>query len=343
MHRWREGGSQPVFLNGKTVLQCRGTAMETVMLGKAPEFQSLLRAMRIVSVTDATVLVSGESGTGKELLAQALHRNSRRRDKPFVTVNCAALPTQLAESELFGHRKGAFTGASNDSIGKVQAANGGTLFLDEIGELPLAVQAKLLRFLETGECQTVGRANNQCVDVRVIAATNRDLSRLIDDGGFRRDLYYRLHVVPLELPPLRQRPGDVNLLLSGLTAELAANYKLRPPVYSKAVMKLLNSYHWPGNVRELRNFSERMLILFSGRKVETENLPQEFRTIPSQHASADGTFQLPDQGLNMDELEASLIEQALNKTFGNRSKAARMLGLSRDTLLYRMKKYAIEC
>ncbi|MES9847318.1 MAG: sigma-54 dependent transcriptional regulator, partial [Candidatus Thiodiazotropha sp.] len=248
------------------------------MLGKAPEFQSLLRAMRIVSVTDATVLVFGESGTGKELLAQALHRNSRRRDNPFVTVNCAALPTQLAESELFGHRKGAFTGASNDSIGKVQAANGGTLFLDEIGELPLAVQAKLLRFLETGECQTVGRANNQCVDVRVIAATNRDLSRLIDDGGFRRDLYYRLHVVPLELPPLRQRPGDVNLLLSGLTAELAANYKLRPPVYSKAVMKLLNSYHWPGNVRELRNFSERMLILFSGRKVETENLPQEFRT-----------------------------------------------------------------
>ncbi|MEW8461750.1 MAG: helix-turn-helix domain-containing protein, partial [Candidatus Thiodiazotropha endolucinida] len=171
----------------------------------------------------------------------------------------------------------------------------------------------------------------------------RDLSRLIDDGGFRRDLYYRLHVVPLEMPPLRQRPGDVNLLLSGLTAELAANYKLRPPVYSKAVMKLLNSYHWPGNVRELRNFSERMLILFSGRKVETENLPQEFRTIPRQHASADGTFQLPDQGLNMDELEASLIEQALNKTFGNRSKAARMLGLSRDTLLYRMKKYAIEC
>ncbi|MEW8508708.1 MAG: sigma-54 dependent transcriptional regulator [Candidatus Thiodiazotropha sp.] len=318
------------------------------MLGKAPEFQSLLRAMRIVSATDATVLVSGESGTGKELLAHALHHNSRRRDQAFISVNCAALPTQLVESELFGHRKGAFTGATNDSLGKVQAANGGTLFLDEISELPISVQAKLLRFLETGECQTVGRATNQQVDVRVIAATNRDLGQLIEEGGFRRDLYYRLHVVPLELPPLRQRQGDVNLLLKGLTSELAASYKLRPPIYGKAALKLLNNYHWPGNVRELKNFAERMLILFSGRNVEPENLPHEFRSTMGQQATADrqrtsGRFLLPEQGLNMDELEASLIEQALMKTLGNRSKAARLLGLSRDTLLYRMKKYAIEC
>ncbi|MEW8347389.1 MAG: sigma-54 factor interaction domain-containing protein, partial [Candidatus Thiodiazotropha taylori] len=187
------------------------------MIGKAPEFQTLLRAMRIVSATDATVLVTGESGTGKELLAQALHDNSRRCNKPFVTVNCAALPTQLAESELFGHRKGAYTGATSDSMGKVQAAQGGTLFLDEIGELPLSVQAKLLRFLETGECQMVGRANNQRVDVRIIAATNRDLSKSLDEGTFRSDLYYRLNVVPLELPPLRERAGDMELLLNGLT------------------------------------------------------------------------------------------------------------------------------
>jgi transcriptional regulator with PAS, ATPase and Fis domain len=298
--------------------------------------------MRIVSATDATVLVTGESGTGKELLAQALHQNSRRRDKSFITVNCAALPAQLAESELFGHRKGSFTGATSDSMGKVQAAKGGTLFLDEIGELPQSVQAKLLRFLETGECQTVGSAHHQCVDVRVIAATNRDLTQLIEEGRFRRDLYYRLHVVPLELPPLRERQGDINLLLTGLTAELAANYKLRPPIYSKAVLKLLNNHHWPGNVRELKNFSERMLILFSGRKVGVENLPQEFRSTSSHKEYKSGRILLPDQGLNMDELEASLIEQALVKTFGNRSKAARMLGLSRDTLLYRMKKYAIE-
>ncbi|MCU7932331.1 MAG: sigma-54 dependent transcriptional regulator [Candidatus Thiodiazotropha sp. (ex Codakia rugifera)] len=315
-----------------------------VMLGKAPEFQALLRAMRIVSATDATVLVTGESGTGKELLAQALHENSRRRDKPFITVNCAALPSQLAETELFGHCKGAFTGASCESIGKVKAANGGTLFLDEIGELPVAVQAKLLRFLETGECQTVGRPSSQRVDVRVIAATNRDLSQSIDDGSFRRDLYYRLYVVPLELPPLRQRPGDVSLLLKGLTTELASSYNLHPPLYSNMVLKTLNNYQWPGNVRELKNFAERMLILFSGRNVDIDNLPHEFRTTASHRVSSqNGHFVLPEQGLSMDELEASLIEQALGKTFGNRSKAARLLGLTRDTLLYRMKKYAIEC
>ncbi|MCG7974248.1 MAG: sigma-54 dependent transcriptional regulator [Candidatus Thiodiazotropha taylori] len=313
------------------------------MIGKAPEFQTLLRAMRIVSATDATVLVTGESGTGKELLAQALHDNSRRCNKPFVTVNCAALPTQLAESELFGHRKGAYTGATSDSMGKVQAAQGGTLFLDEIGELPLSVQAKLLRFLETGECQMVGRANNQRVDVRIIAATNRDLSKSLDEGTFRSDLYYRLNVVPLELPPLRERAGDMELLLNGLTFELSKSYNLRAPIYSRQVLKTLNAYPWPGNVRELKNFAERMLILFSGRKVEVENLPNEFRSQVKRSAVKGGGFVLPEQGLSMDQLEADLIEQALSKTLGNRSKAARLLGLTRDTLLYRMKKYAIDC
>lgn len=312
------------------------------MLGQAPEFQSVLRAMRIVSATEATVLVTGESGTGKELLARALYEGSRRRDKPFVAVNCAALPVQLAESELFGHRKGAYTGASSDGTGKVRAAHGGTLFLDEIGELPMAVQAKLLRFLETGECQPVGQPISQRVDVRIIAATNRDLSQAVEEGRFRNDLYYRLYVVPLELPPLRERPGDIPLLLKGLTEELALQYKLQPPQYSKGVHKILNSYHWPGNVRELRNFAERMLILFSGRVVESGNLPREFRQPPAgPREPFSSGFELPDQGIRMDELEASLIEQALLRTAGNRSRAARLLGLSRDTLLYRMKKYAI--
>jgi len=313
------------------------------MLGQAPEFQSVLRAMRIVSATDATVLVTGESGTGKELLAQALYESSRRRDKPFVTVNCAALPVQLAESELFGHRKGSYTGASSDGIGKMQAANGGTLFLDEIGELPLAVQAKLLRFLETGECQPVGQPTSQRVDVRIIAATNRDLSVAVREGSFRNDLYYRLYVVPLELPPLRERPGDIPLLMKGLTTELSSQYGLQPPRYSKSTLKLLNGYGWPGNVRELKNFCERMLILFSGRDVEPSNLPREFQRAiaPRATAALSAGFELPDHGISMDELEASLIEQALYKTAGNRSRAARLLGLSRDTLLYRMKKYAI--
>jgi DNA-binding NtrC family response regulator len=311
------------------------------MLGQAPEFQSVLRAMRIVSATDATVLVTGESGTGKELLARALYRNSHRRDKPFVAVNCAALPEQLAESELFGHRKGAFTGASSDGIGKLQAANGGTLFLDEIGELPLTVQAKLLRFLETGECQPVGQPLNQKVDVRIIAATNRDLSQGVKEGSFRSDLYYRLYVVPLELPPLRDRPGDISLLMKGLTDELASRYGMQPPRYSKATVKLLNSYGWPGNIRELKNFCERMLILFSGRLIEPTNLPAEFHQQCFANAPVTDGFELPDQGIRMEELEVSLIEQALSKTAGNRSRAARLLGLSRDTLLYRMKKYAI--
>jgi transcriptional regulator with GAF, ATPase, and Fis domain len=297
--------------------------------------------MRIVSATDATVLITGESGTGKELLARALFENSHRRDKPFVTVNCAALPVQLAESELFGHRKGAFTGASTDGVGKMQAADGGTLFLDEIGELPLSVQAKLLRFLETGECQPVGKPTSQKVDVRIITATNRDLSQAVKEGAFRGDLYYRLYVVPLELPPLRERGGDIFLLMKGLTEELAKQYGLQQPRYSKAAMKLLNNHSWPGNVRELKNFCERMLILFGGRLVEPSNLPVEFKQQVSISAPIADGFELPDQGIRMEELEVSLIEQALSKTAGNRSRAARLLGLSRDTLLYRMKKYAI--
>lgn len=312
------------------------------MLGQAPEFLSVLRAMKIVSATDATVLVTGESGTGKELLAKALHRYSRRDEKAFVTVNCAALPEHLAESELFGHRKGAYTGAVQDEQGRVQAANGGTLFLDEVGELPLAVQAKLLRFLETGECQQLGQPVTKKVDVRVIAATNRDLGRAVEEGTFRRDLYYRLYVVPLELPPLRTRRSDIELMLAGLTHDLACEYDLTPPRYSKNALKLINRYQWPGNVRELKNLCERMLILFSGRQVEAENLPLEIRQAQVQTRTVVGGFMLPEMGLSLDDLEADLIKQALNKALGNRSKAARLLGLSRDTLLYRIKKYAIE-
>lgn len=313
------------------------------MLGQAPEFLSVLRAMKIVSVTEATVLVTGESGTGKELLAKALHRYSRRGEQPFVTVNCAALPEHLAETELFGHRKGAFTGAVQDEQGRVQAANGGTLFLDEVGELPLAVQSKLLRFLETGECQQLGQPLTKRVDVRIIAATNRDLGKAVEEGTFRRDLYYRLYVVPLELPPLRERKGDIELMLAGLTRDLAGEYDLSPPHYSKSALRLLYRYQWPGNVRELKNLCERMLILFSGKQVEVENLPLEVRQAQATEVkTVAGGFLLPERGLSLDDLEADLIRQALMKALGNRSKAARLLGLSRDTLLYRIKKYAIE-
>ena len=312
---------------------------DNTLLGDSPEFNSVIRSARIIAATDVTVLVLGESGTGKELMAQALHQASARRDEPFVAINCAALPEQLVESELFGHRKGAFTGAVESQPGRIRAAEGGTLFLDEVGELPLAIQAKLLRFLESGECQAVGENAPRKIDVRVIAATNRDLYSQVRQGLFREDLYYRLNVVPLELPPLRQRRGDVSLLLQQLTSQLATRYGLEAPRYSNKAITRLEGYAWPGNIRELRNFCERMVVLLNGRTVEAENLPQDI-TRP-QSAASTGPFTLPASGINLDELEQEMIRQALDRTHGNRSRAARLLGLSRDTLLYRIKKYAL--
>ena len=313
---------------------------DNTLLGDSPEFNSVIRSARIIAATDVTVLVLGESGTGKELLAHALHRSSPRQNAPFITINCAALPEQLVESELFGYRKGAFTGATDNQSGRIRAAEGGTLFLDEIGELPLNIQAKLLRFLESGECQAVGENTPRKVDVRVIAATNRDLYSQVRQGLFRADLYDRLNVVPLELPPLRQRRGDVICLLERLTTQLASQYGLEAPRYSSKALTRLEGYAWPGNIRELRNFCERMVVLLSGRTVEVENLPQEISRHQSISASK-GPFTLPESGISLDELEQEMIRQALERARGNRSRAARLLGLSRDTLLYRIKKYAL--
>lgn len=312
---------------------------DNTLLGNSPEFNSVIRSAKIIAATDVTVLVQGESGTGKELLAQALHRSSPRRDAPFIAINCAALPESLVESELFGHRKGAFTSATENQSGRIRAAEGGTVFLDEIGELPLAIQAKLLRFLESGECQAVGENTPRKVNVRVITASNRDLYKLVRQGQFREDLYYRLNVVPLELPPLRQRRGDMALLLERLTAQLATRYGLEAPRYSSKAITRLEGYTWPGNIRELRNFCERMVVLLSGRTIDVENLPQEITC--HQRVTSNARFTLPDSGISLDELEQEMIRQALERTHGNRSRAARLLGLSRDTLLYRIKKYAL--
>jgi len=312
---------------------------DDTLLGRAPEFQAVVRSARVAAATDVTALILGESGTGKELLARAMHAASPRAERPFVAINCAALPESLAESELFGHRKGAFTGAVADHPGRIRSADGGTLFLDEVGELPPAVQAKLLRFLESGECQSLGDLRAHRADVRVIAATHRDLHQLVREGRFREDLYYRIAIVPLSLPPLRERQGDVALLLQYLTAELAARYGLQPPRYARDALRALQAYHWPGNVRELRNFCERMLVLLAGQEVTADNLPAEFRR--PQHADKSG-FSLPDGGIRLEELEQSMIRQALEMARGNRSRAARLLGLTRDTLLYRIKKYALE-
>ncbi|MDX9766293.1 MAG: sigma 54-interacting transcriptional regulator [Ectothiorhodospiraceae bacterium] len=308
------------------------------LLGSAPEFETQIRAARLVAASDASVLLLGESGTGKELLARALHALSPRANGPFVAINCAALPGELAESELFGHRRGAFTGADRDHPGYARLAAGGTLFLDEAGDLPLPLQSKLLRFLELGECQGVGELSPTRVDVRIIAATHQDLHRAVAEGRFRRDLFYRLHVVPLELPPLRQRGEDVLLLARRFLAEFAEHHGRPLAVFGRRAERALLRHDWPGNVRELRNLCERLSILLPGRVIEPENLPPELRG----EAQAQSSFALPAGGIRLDDLEQDMIRQALDRSHGNKSRAARLLGISRDTLLYRLKKYAIE-
>ena len=309
------------------------------LVGRSPAFTAILNAAEIAAACDVGVLILGETGSGKEMLAQALHAASPRAAKPFVEVNCAALPDALADAELFGHEKGAFTGAESERAGRIAAADGGTLFLDEIGELSLPVQAKLLRFLESGECQVIGGGRHRKVNVRVIAATNRDLQQAVREGRFREDLFYRLNVVPLTLPPLRERGGDVPLLLEHLTAQLAERHNQAAPRFTRDAVKRLEAYGWPGNVRELRNLCERMVVLHAGQTIDAERLPPEFHGA-NPGGQSDG-FSLPAEGVRLDEVEVQLIRQALDRTSGNRSRAARLLGITRDTLLYRLKKYAL--
>ena len=311
----------------------------TNLIGEANEFLTVIRAAQIIAMTEVTVLILGESGTGKELLARAIHQQSRRAAASFTVINCAALPENLVESELFGHRKGAFTGANADQLGRIQAAHSGTLFLDEIGELPLVTQAKLLRFLETGECQPLGKTTLDQVDTRILTATNRQLATEVAAGRFRADLYYRLNIMPIELPALRQHRSDIKLLLSHLTQQLATHYQLPPPQYTHKTVRILENYEWHGNIRELRNFCERMVIFHSGKLIEPEHLPLEWQSPQVSLSNCLPQLALPEGGLNLVELEIAMIRQALNRTQGNRSQAARLLGLTRDTLLYRMKKY----
>jgi DNA-binding NtrC family response regulator len=308
-------------------------------IGRSPSFESIIRNAKMVSATDVTVLIKGETGTGKEMLATAIQQDSPRANKPYITLNCAALSEGLVESELFGHKKGSFTGAIANKQGILQAADGGTLFLDEINSLPLNIQTKLLRFLETGECMAVGDTKPYHVDVRIIAATNENLNQQIAEGNFRQDFYFRLNVVPIELPKLSQRSEDIELLAKHFLSEFSASHSSATPKFSKRSLKVLRGYAWPGNIRELKNLCERLSILLAGKTVEPENLPHEFSSctvIPSGSA-----FILPEVGLHLDDLEADMIHQALARTNGNRSKSARLLGVSRDTLLYRIQKHGI--
>ena len=315
------------------------TQTKITMIGQSAELHNVLNTTNIIAATTATVLILGESGTGKELIAQTIHAQSRRAKHPMVSINCAALSESLVESELFGHKKGAFTGADSCRLGKLKSAHQGTLFLDEIGEIPQSIQAKLLRFIETGECQTVCEESSEKIDVRIIAATNKDLRKCVEQGTFREDLYFRLNVIPLTLPPLRERSNDIALLLSHY-AELYANeYQLNKISFSRPALTLLNQYSWPGNIRDIKNVIERLANFNHGKEIQVENIPQEFRN--SAHQPKPNSFTLPESGLNLEDMEISFINQALNKTAGNRSRAARLLGLTRDTLLYRIKKYSL--
>lgn len=312
---------------------------DDLIKGNSPELMEVLRSADLVAVTDVAVMITGETGTGKDLLAKHIHTSSRRQDKPFITVNCAALPESLAESLLFGHLQGAFTGATSPRKGFIAEADGGTLLLDEIGEMPAAIQAKLLRFLESGEYQPLGMVDARHADVRIIAATNSNLIDDVEAGSFRRDLYFRLNVIPLEVPPLRNRTGDLAQLLHALNENLANEHSLQAPTYTSAAIGAMEKYDWPGNIRELRNFIERMLILFNGGVVDVTNLPHEIKS--QSNRSVGSLFNLPTGGIDLESLEITLMNQALESSNGNKSRAARLLGLTRDTFLYRLKKYAI--
>ncbi|MHB9112014.1 MAG: sigma-54-dependent transcriptional regulator [Thermoleophilia bacterium] len=303
------------------------------IVGDSQAMKDVLDTVSRVAASDANVMVYGESGTGKELIARALHEQSNRNGKPFIQLSCAALPETLLESELFGYEKGAFTGANDSKPGRFELADTGTLFLDEIGDISLTVQVKLLRALEQMSFERLGSSKTINVDVRLIGATNRDLPAMIKDGEFREDLFYRLNVIPINLPPLRERRGDIKLLARHFLCRFSNDKEL-----SVEGLRLLEDYYWPGNVRELQNAIERATILSRGKVIGPDDLPAEVRKDAS--LSSD-TINLPAEGVALEKVERELIAQALERTGGNRTKAAELLGISRHTLLYRIEKYGL--
>ncbi len=311
------------------------------IVGRSSAMRRVVEFVKKVAASgSSTVLLRGESGTGKEVVAQALHAHSPRADFPFLEINCTALPDNLLESELFGHERGAFTDAKEQKKGLIELADRGSVLLDEIGDLPVGAQAKLLRFLETRSFKRVGGVRDISVDIRIIASTNRDLDAAVRDGSFRRDLFYRLNVIPLTIPPLRDRPEDVEPLAQYFLAELATRLRRPPRELARDTVQMLERYGWPGNVRELRNVIERVVILEEGPIIQPEHLPDELQ--PGARAiDLEPGFTLPPAGIDLEELEKDLLLQALRRVKGNKTRAAQLLALSRDTLRYRLEKYDI--
>ncbi|MFT5164660.1 MAG: DNA-binding NtrC family response regulator, partial [Alteromonadaceae bacterium] len=295
------------------------------LIGHAPCMQKVFDRIKRISNTDATVLITGESGTGKELAARALQQLSPRKNSPFIAINCGAIPESIAEAELFGAEKGAFTGATSSKAGKFEAANGGTIFLDEIGELSLSIQAKILRLLQESTVTRLGAHDEIKLDVRIVAATHRDLPQRIQEGEFREDLYYRLNVVPIEMPPLRQRQEDIPRLINHFIDINARRYNTESIELDKSALKQLIDYRWPGNVRELSNRIERFILLGDSEEL-LQGLSQS-QASSANNGQGNDSFNLPDEGINWEDFEKSCLSQALEKNQGNRTKAARFLQL----------------
>ncbi len=306
------------------------------MVGISDVMQEIFEIVRRVAPTEASVLITGESGTGKELIARAIHQGSSRSNEPFVAINCAAIPATLLESELFGHVRGAFTGAVRDRAGKFEQADGGTLFLDEVGEMPLELQPKLLRVLQEMEVEPLG-GKIRTVNVRIIAATNQDVETALQEGRFREDLYYRLAVIPIELPPLRERVEDIPLLVRHFLKRFSTGSTLD---ISPAALEAMAAYPWHGNVRELQNAVERMIVLNTGEKLDVHHLPAKIRSTPSSSRSQ--VVELPPEGYSLEALEKEVVEQALERNAWNQTRAAAFLRVPRHTLIYRMEKYDIK-
>jgi len=306
------------------------------LVGGSEPMQRIYGLVKMVATSDVTVLLTGESGTGKELVARAIHHKSPRADGPFITVNCGALPDTLFESELFGYEKGAFTGAITTKIGRFELADGGTLLLDEIGELSLKAQVDFLRVLETKEFRRLGGTKVVNVDARIIAATNRNLSEAVKQGDFREDLFYRLNVVPIKLPPLRERGEDIPLLVETFLPEFCAQHHRAPKEVSREVMRLLRLYAWPGNIRQLRNLLERLVVTVREEIIQLQHLPEEI-----QASKEDIRTMVVTLGSPLEEIEKEVIRRTLSEVTNHRERAAKLLGISLRSLQYKIKEYGI--
>ena len=316
----------------------RGLTDRHGLVGRAPRFRDMLALVARVAPSDATVLLQGESGTGKELVANAIHEASRRAERPFVAVDCSGLPETLFESELFGHERGAFTGATARKPGLVEVASGGTLFIDEVGDIPLGMQVKLLRLLETGTYRRVGATELRKADIRVVSATHRPLREMVDEGHFRQDLYYRLNTFPIEVPALRERAGDIPLLATAMLARVAPARTLR---LSSAVLRCLSGYAFPGNVRELRNILERASLMCDGEEIGPEHLPPELCAVPPVAPACAGAGACEDAAEDLAGLERRALQAALAAHQGNRRQLAARLGVSERTLYRKLKVHGL--